>query len=72
MNQGSNFFGAIFSITDNVRAQMQFRREQQSYYFKTWFLIEARPILDIFCVLQQHIVPFLNLFCYILSAKTFN
>ena len=28
-NQGSNFFGGSFSKRDNVRAQIQFRRESQ-------------------------------------------
>ena len=71
MNQGSNFLGASFPIADNVKVQMKFRREQQSYYFKKT-LIKGRPISDTFSMLHQHAVSFLNFFCNLLSAKTLN
>ena len=33
-NQGSNFLGGSFSNRDNVRAQIQFRRERQPQHLK--------------------------------------
>ena len=43
-NQSSNFLGSSFSSRDNVRAPIQFRRENQSQHFKRWFFLKNRPI----------------------------
>ena len=43
-NQGSNFYGGTFSKTENVRAQIQFRRKSQPKHHKRWFLLKNRLI----------------------------
>ena len=43
-NQVSNFLGGSFSSRDNVKATIQFRRENQSQHLKRCFLFKTRPI----------------------------
>ena len=42
MNQGSNFLGSNFSIRDNVRTPIQFRRENQSQHLKRSFFLQEQ------------------------------
>ena len=42
-NQGSNFLGGSFSNKDNVRAQIQFRRESQPFILKDYFSTRIGP-----------------------------
>ena len=44
-NQGSNFLGGSFSNGDNVRAQIQFRREIQLQHLIRWFFLKNKPII---------------------------
>ena len=43
-NQASNFLRGSFSIRENVRAPIQFRRESQPQNLKIWIFLKDRPI----------------------------
>ena len=44
-NQGSNFLGGGFSYRNNVRDQIQFRKERQPQHLKRWFFLKKRPTI---------------------------
>ena len=44
INEVGNFLGGSFSNRDNVRAPIEFRRENQSQHFKKRCFLKKRPI----------------------------
>ena len=43
-NEGANFLGGSFSNRDNVRAPIEFRRENQAHHLKRRCFLKKRPI----------------------------